>query len=217
MPGVCLGTGFITELTLQPIIMELLKARAIAVAVCESIEPFTTKLHIAGSIRRKKPDVKDIEICVLPKFDISYTTDLFGNKTPVNKIQFSFIKAVEGIGKIEKGNAYGRYMKIVLSEGINLDLFIPDEEDFQRQFAIRTGSADYSHKILANAWRKLGWVGTNIGLRRVEDCLEHKQEGVSSTWECIKNRNNKPPFWQTEEEFFAWLGIAHIGPEYRNV
>lgn len=197
--------------------MELSKAREIAVAVCTRLEPYTTQLRIAGSIRRKKPDVKDIEIVCLPKYDVTESTDLFGNKTPVNNVTYAFIQMVQSLGKIEKGNAYGRYLKIVLAEGINLDLFIPDADDFIRQFVIRTGSAEYAHRIIAGGWRKLGWVGTNIGLRRIEDCVEHKLEGGKSTWECIRNRNNKPPVWKEEAEFFTWLGIEHIPAELRNL
>jgi len=197
--------------------MELSQARAIAVAACTKIEPFTTRLHIAGSIRRKKPEIKDIEIVCLPKFDITYNTDLFMNKTPIYGVQIGFVRAVEALGTIEKGTPYGKYLKIVLPEGINLDLFIPDVEDFIRQYVIRTGSADYAHKVIAAAWRRKGWVGSNCGLRRVEDCIEHKQPDGKSKWECVRNKTNTPPNWQTETEFYQWLGLEHIGPELRNL
>jgi DNA polymerase/3'-5' exonuclease PolX len=193
------------------------EASELAISLCVKLSPFCTKINIAGSIRRKKPIIGDIEIVCLPKFDITYNTDLFMNKTSVYGVQIGFVRAVEALGTIEKGTPYGKYLKIVLPEGINLDLFIPNTDDFFRQYAIRTGSADYAHKILANGWRKLGWVGSDLGLRREEDCIETKIEGGKSKWTCIRNKQNKPPAWQSELEFFNWINVNFVKPEFRNI
>jgi len=197
--------------------MELKKASEIAVAVCQKLQPFCNKIHIAGSIRRKKLEVKDIEIVVEPKLVTQPTNDLFGAGAPKEIIHPQFILTVDLLGKIEKGKATGRYCKIILPEGIALDLFIPEPSDFFRQYAIRTGSADYSHKILAAAWRRKGWVGSDIRLRQEKDCIEHKQPDGKSKWVCMRNKDEKPPIWTDEKDFFNWLGINYVEPQYRNI
>ena len=68
----------------------------------------------------------------------------------------------------------GKYMQIKLRENIILDLFMPDDFDYYRQYAIRTGSADYAAKIIATGWKKKGWCGSDKGLRKISDCVETK-------------------------------------------
>jgi DNA polymerase/3'-5' exonuclease PolX len=47
--------------------MELSRAREIAKRVLVLLRPFCERAEIAGSIRRGKPEVGDIEIVVIPK------------------------------------------------------------------------------------------------------------------------------------------------------
>ena len=107
---------------------------------------------------------------------------------------------------------------------INLDLFMPEEYDFYRQYAIRTGSADWVSRFLATGWRKAGWVGTDAGLRRIEECEninEGKLDGhgvrMKPKWKCVVNSPTRPPFWKSEEEFFSFINLEYIEPKYRNV
>ncbi len=60
------------------------RALAIAAKIRTELEPFCDRIEIAGSIRRKKPNVKDVEIVAIPK---PYETGLFesGIATIVNK------------------------------------------------------------------------------------------------------------------------------------
>lgn len=199
--------------------MELSKAKEIAIEVGKKLQPHCNIIHIAGSIRRKKPEVKDIEIVCLPKIhEIDNGFDLFGKKHAPSLMRTNeFINEVGMLGKIEKGNPEGRYVKIILPELINLDLFIPDPPDFYRQYAIRTGSADYAFKVIANGWRKKGWVGSDLGLRLEKDCLETKQPDGKSKWTCVRNKNNTPPIWQSEIEFFEWINVPYVKPEFRNI
>lgn len=197
--------------------MILHEAKSIAIDICYKLQPFTTRINIAGSIRRKKPEVKDIEIVLTPTIIQSSYKDLFGAVKTSNIVSPDFTQVIDSLGKIEKGNSCGRYMKIVLPQGINLDLFIPDPPDFYRQYAIRTGSADYSFKVITHGWRKIGWVGSDLGLRLEKDCVETKQPDGKSKWTCVRNKNNTPPAWESEGEFFDWLGVKMVAPELRNI
>lgn len=197
--------------------MRLEDARKIAVDICTRLQPYCEKIHIAGSIRRKKPEVKDIEICLLPNLGFTESGDLFGNSIRKIEINPIFKEIVNTLGIIEKGNVNGKYMKIVLPQGINLDLFMPEQDDYFRQLIVRTGSSEYSHKIIANGWRKIGWVGSDIGLRLEKDCIEHKDKNNKSKWVCVRNKNNKPPIWTSEKSVYEWLKIPYLDPELRNI
>ena len=61
------------------------QARGVAELLVQAMSPFCERIEIAGSLRRKKALVSDIEICVIPKRearpDIS---SLFAEKVQVN-------------------------------------------------------------------------------------------------------------------------------------
>lgn len=191
------------------------KAKKIADRLVELLTPTVERIHIAGSIRREKEQVKDIEIICIPK-KIWVPTDLFGAGYHIIDPEFS--KVLETITDTrEKGKDDGRYIQIILkksnpqSPDIKLDLFMPEPDDFYRQFAIRTGSKEYSQKVLAEGWVKKGWRGTtNAGLRHQRDCT-HRASG----WFCFNEKGEKPPVWESEQEFFDWLGIEWIEPKLR--
>lgn len=189
--------------------MDLKIAKSIAVDKCYLLQPYCEIIKIAGGVRRKVPFPHDIEIVVMPKKDI--VTDLFGKGVR----SVDFINVANRLGEIIKGKASEKMMQIMLPEKIMLDLFIPDEWDYWRQFAIRTGSRDYSQNVIANAWLKLGWCGSNMGLRKQDDCLR-KMMGGKPFWVCTNPKGEKPPAWASEEEFFSWLKVKWIKPEQRS-
>jgi DNA polymerase/3'-5' exonuclease PolX len=196
--------------------MELIKAKKIATAICYQLLPYCSKINIAGSIRRKKPEVKDIEIICVPKKILAQFENLF-ERTEISIVDPEFAKTVLSLGQVIKGVPQGKYMQLELPEGIKLDLFIPADFDYYRQFAIRTGSADYSAKIIAAGWKRIGWCGADIGLRLIKDCTEHKGPDGKTKYKCERAKNNRPPVWQSEEEFFKWIKVPFIQPEFRNV
>ena len=189
-------------------------AQKIAVDICYRLQPYCDKINIAGSVRRKKSEVKDIEIICVPKKEI--LKDMFGwDECVIVNLQFQ--KEAEQLGEVVKGKSDGKYMQIKLPQGINLDLFMPDDFDYYRQYAIRTGSADYAAKIIAGGWRKIGWCGSDKGLRKMSDCIETKMPDGKSKWKCVKSNAELPPFWKSEEEFFNWINVKMLPPEQRIV
>lgn len=189
-------------------------AEATAQIVINRLKPFCSKIEIAGSIRRKKEVVGDIEIVCIPnRKDLYHNGDLFSQPAKNNgHLSANFAQAANSMGTVLKGNPTGRYMQIELITGINLDLFMTTEEDYFRQLAIRTGPSEFSHKVIATTWSKKGWCGTEFGLRRQTECAR-----LNGLWRLgIPNSiAEKPPVWQSEEEFFKWLGLAYTKPELR--
>lgn len=192
--------------------MQLYEASNIAVAICYKLQSYCNKINIAGSIRRKKATVGDIEIVCSPKKVPAGQSSLFDEVTELVSAK-EFHNAVSQLGAIELGNPDGRQMKILLPEGIKLDLFMPQPHDYYRIYAIRTGSAQYSSLILATTWKRKGWVGTEHGLRRIEDC----KEMAENKWKLINTKGELPPVWASEEKFFEWLGVKWVEPSIRDI
>jgi hypothetical protein len=194
--------------------MLLEPALKIAHTVQASLMEHCDITHIAGSCRRLKPDVGDIEVMCLPRKDKSFKEDIFAT-SEVQTVTKPFVNAVLSLGHRLKGDPGGRYMQILLPEGINLDLFMPEEYDYYRQLAIRTGPAEYSYAVLAVGWRKIGWCGTKDGLRLISDCREIRKCSGSSTWYCINPTPELPPKWKSEREFFDWIKVPWTEPARR--
>lgn len=101
----------------------------------ESIKDSVIRQEIAGSIRRLKPQVKDIEICLIVK-DNNYN-QLFES---LQKHGY-FIKP--GVPDIMPWSAKigAKYLRMFLNEEIKLDIFIADVSNWGGIFLQRTGSA----------------------------------------------------------------------------
>lgn len=196
----------------------LANAQHIANRIVQILAPHCDRIHIAGSIRRKQAQVKDVEILCLPKKETK-NEDLFGSADLI--VSRDFVEALAGITRLViKGNTSGRYMQIALVNcSLVLDLFLPEEKDYYRQLAIRTGSAEFSQKVLAHGWRRHGWVGCGeLGLRKEEDCIPIKNaEQKIIAWKCIKLDGELPPVWPSEEDFFKWIGVTWLPPELRDL
>jgi len=175
--------------------MKLIEAKQIAVSLCYLLQPLAAKINIAGSIRRKQAEVKDIEIIALISRE--------------NRTKMYHLLSINCYWK--KGQGIGRYMQWQHKDtGIKIDLFLPVENDYYRIYAIRTGSSEYSSKVIATAWVKLGWVGTEHGLRKRSECIKKGDK-----WIVAAGFPELPPVWASEQEFFRWLGIEYIDPFYR--
>jgi len=205
--------------------MHLYYANTIAENLLRELQPYCEPgfCNIAGSVRRKKEEVKDIEIVCLPKKAIREERNLFNEvigKTTV--IHPEFERIIREAGSIVKGKFIGRQMQVEMKrefEGaqhtISLDLFMPQPHDYYRQYAIRTGSAEYAHRYIANAWIKRGWCGVNGDLRLIKECIKQPD----GKWVLRSDVTNPtlPPVWKSEEEFFNWLFVPYMEPKYRNL
>lgn len=195
--------------------MQYKQAKEIAIRVLRELEKFTTKCDIVGSVSREKPEPHDLELTCLPR--TIEVTDLFGEVQERKRIH-EFCVTVKRLGVILKGDVEkGRYVQIQLPENINLDLFIPQESDYERQKNIRIGPSEYSHKVLAAGWLKKGFAGTKEGLRLQSECYKKDVGGGKHEWVCNVKNPTLPPVWQNSWEFFQWLGIEFKEPKYRTV
>ena len=117
-----------------------------ALQVKAALAPHCERIEIAGSIRRKKLMVGDIEIVAIPK---PYEVGLFAS---------GIVPVVNQWDKV-KGELPCKYTQRILPSGIKLDLFFATPDNWGYILAIRTGPADYSAQVLAAGWVKRGYKG----------------------------------------------------------
>lgn len=208
--------------------MELRKANTVVADLTRIIGPYCRRFHIAGSVRRMVWQVKDIEVVLLPHMIQQQAPTLFAETVEtVRVLDPQFVRAFQklGVPTVGKLEPKARFIKIPYTSfygKINLDVFIPSEEDYFRQLCIRTGSRDFVFKYIAAGWRKLGWCGTDDGLRKMSDCQninEGKLDGQGvrrkPKWVCVAEKPELPPVWKSEEDFFDFIRIKYIHPKQR--
>lgn len=115
--------------------MKLAQAQQIAEKYLNLLRPHCSRIQIAGSIRREKPDVKDVEIVCIPQ-------DIEG-----------FAAQVKQWPKV-KGEPTGKYTQRNLPEEIKLDLFMAEERNWGLILVIRTGPAEFNRRWLYRAKEK---------------------------------------------------------------
>lgn len=132
--------------------MELEKAKAIAEALKERLAPACERVSIAGSIRRRKPDVGDIELLAIPK--VVKGEDMLN--TELAHLIFQGVLRL----RLNKGGqrTYGPKNKLLVHvrSGIGVDIFSTTEECWPVALTIRTGSKEFNIAI-ATAAQKKGW------------------------------------------------------------
>lgn len=179
--------------------MPLREAFERADALRNDLMPYCDRIEIAGSIRRAKPWVNDIEIVCIPKEEPSPTAsgDLFGE--PAAKVMGSvrvrgFLMVVHKYAAtIVKGKpATGRYVQFLARTGVKVDLFTATPDNWGYILAIRTGSAEFSQS-LAWRWKKMGYEG---------------QEGMLTKF-------GKPLPLREERDLFDLLQLPFVAPSDR--
>jgi len=158
-----------------------------AECVVINLKPYCERIEIAGSVRREKDQVGDIEIVCIPK---TISTGLFGDETERHPGFVAWVNKLESV----KGKPTGKYTQRILGNGMHLDLFMATPDNWGLIFAIRTGSAEFSQKRLAARWVQLGYHSFNGMLIRHDD-------------ETVPVRE--------ESELFELLGIPWVEPKDR--
>lgn len=192
--------------------MNLHEAEAVAQDLYWQLEPACERLQIAGSIRRKKGDVKDIEIVAIPIIQRHQRLNMFGEliaeyfESEIDALVRSSGLDDWGLDPELKrdGSKYKRLQH--LNSGICCDLFLTTEAGWGGALAIRTGPGDFSKALVTLALRQNKHVADGY--------LIHGHP--KSPGGCPKGPDC-PLIIPTgsEAEFFSALGLPWIEPEYR--
>lgn len=177
----------------EQVAMERIKAAEIARMVGNQIIPYCVRLEIAGSIRRGKDEVGDIELVAMPKMEPVY--DLWGEKVGEHSL-LNDRSIFEAMGKISKSGK--RFVQVELLEGINLDLFIVlPPAQWGVILAIRTGPVEFSQWIVTS--RSKG--GALLNGWKVEE---------GRVWDGQTELT-----FNEEIDFLKWLELGWIEPRDR--
>jgi len=115
--------------------MDLERAKAIADEVVKRLGPYCSRIQVAGSIRRKSPNPKDIDIVLIP-------SDLW-----------SLSAEVKGLGRAQIS---GNKLKRINHNGVQVDLYYATPATWATLLLIRTGSRENNIRLATLAKRR-GW------------------------------------------------------------
>lgn len=176
--------------------MKLAQAQEIALHVAALLEPACERVVVAGSIRRERVEVKDIELVGLPLFG----QDMFGARDYSRPSCLNEVieQLVQG-GKLEwdtllprNGDKYKRF--VFPGSRIAIDLFLAVHGNMGNTLAIRTGNAKFSEALMSMAKRQ--------GLQQKDGFLRRQLGG--GVVPC-----------ETEIAYFNALGLQFVPPILR--
>jgi len=131
--------------------MELENAKVIAEKLKSLLAPVCEKIEVAGSIRRRKPEVGDIELLCIPRYVV-------GVDQLDSEIGALMIQGILGHRRTRRGSRiYGPKNKLMIDiSGIGVDIFSTDEKCWPVALVVRTGGKETNKRIATAALRK-GW------------------------------------------------------------
>lgn len=145
-------------------------AEVVATTLVSELAESCERIQVAGSIRRRRPDVGDIELLCVPK---AGPPNIFGEPVPTCTLFDSVSEATrELMGKkvltlrksVDGKTAFGGQNKLMvhLATGIPVDIFSVPAENWGMALLVRTGPADYCREVM---WRfqNLGMTGHAYG------------------------------------------------------
>ena len=191
-------------------------ARALDLAhelVCD-LRSECEQIAIAGSVRREKAEVKDLELVAIPKFELVPILDMFGQQMGVDRVNLLEERLDALLEPCTWPWAFdamlrrnGPHYKRLWNEEARIacDLFLTTERGWGGAMAIRTGPADFSQALVTLALRRRMHVA--------DGCLLHghpKDDGCTKGELCPLI---VPTL--TEEAFFQALGLKWVDPRSR--
>jgi DNA polymerase/3'-5' exonuclease PolX len=143
----------------QKRLMQHPDALTLAQYIEAALSPACDRIAIAGSIRRRKEKVGDIELLTIPKIGaVQRGGTLFSeqgcllNRALHKRVEAGTLEVVKGHGGDHKFRQY-RIMPPVVTDPVGLDIFTATREGWGYQLAIRTGPADYSQRLVTQRYK----------------------------------------------------------------
>ncbi len=165
------------------------EARPLAVSLVEglqeSVGEFIQKIEIAGSMRRWKETIGDLDILVV--------------SDEAERVMAAFKQLPPVVDVIGSGNTK---CSVILTTGLQADLRVVGAKNWGAALQYFTGSKEHNVPVRQIALDQ-GWSLNEYGLTATGG-LEGKSSGES-----------EPKFFETEEELYEFLGLEWVPPEMR--
>lgn len=186
----------------------LAEAAALATELADLLHASCERIEIAGSIRRQRPDIGDLELVAIPQH--ASQVDLFGEPCASVNLLEERVAWLLDVGEMfprltaDGQQRLGLKYKALTYRGMAVDLFITTTECWGVIFTIRTGPADFSHRLVTSQSQRMqdGRYGLLPNHLRVRDGR-------------LVGTDGQPLDTPTEESVFAAIGLPWISPEQR--
>lgn len=177
------------------------KAFAVAVQLESRLAPFCERIEIAGSIRRQKETVGDIEILFVPK-TAKRMRDLFMEEE--YSLVWAEVDKMIGIELDKRPNVNGQVawgdqnrLAIHTASGIPVDFFATTQDKWWNSLVVRTGGKE-NNMAIAKAANSLGWHWEAYGTGF------HHDTGTEPHYKT-----------RSEEDVFRFVGLSYLLPHER--
>jgi DNA polymerase/3'-5' exonuclease PolX len=172
-------------------------ALAVAKELCDLLKPLTLRLIVAGSLRRRKAEVGDVEIVYIPRIDM--VPDGFFDKKEVNLPDALFDELLQSGRLAKRTNVNGSEMwgdknklAVHVASGIPVDLFSARLGNWFNYVVCRTGGAESNMRIASAAQAK-GWKWNPYGIG-------------------FTNETGSDVFVNSERDVFELVGLKYLEP-----
>jgi DNA polymerase/3'-5' exonuclease PolX len=171
-------------------------AIAVAKQMCDALRPVTEKLCVAGSLRRGRNTVCDVEIIYVPCFE-KRQVDLLSTRD-VNLVDLALEALIESRVIAKRTNAksrtmWGEHNKFAIHAcGIPVDFFASSEACWFNYLVWKTGGAS-TNRAIAEAAQNRGWKWNPYG------------EGFTDNLGEIRKV-------KSEQEVFEFVGLRYLEP-----
>lgn len=164
------------------------------------IRPYCTRLEIAGSIRRGKPEVKDAELVAIPGAGLLSFLDALVNQGRIQKAEYGE----------SRSHRWGPKYRGLIWQGLRVEIFLTDATSWGYIYWLRTGPGDGNQTLV-----------TLLGTHKAPIRVREGQVWTSRNW----TYNAKKKQWAGEDErqvqvpdeatWFALIGLPCIPPGKR--
>lgn len=161
--------------------MDFGQAYGIATRLGDTLAAACERLEVAGSVRRRKPEVKDIELVVIPRWTRRPRMDAqlgLGQAVTSERVNdlATLVQSLQAAGHLQvikpgtptsqrepwRLDPAGKYWRLYLPHrDINVDLFLTTPASWGLVYLIRTGAADFSQAMLAR-WKAVSGGGYSL-------------------------------------------------------
>jgi len=183
-----------------------------ALTLTGALDSACERLEVAGSLRREKPEVHDIELVAMTRFEERPGDDLWSTEATHDLLEERIAELLaarfieprqvannRADGRVEFQTKLGPAFKALVYRGIPVDLFVVrPPATWGCIYALRTGPGDWNTRLVTDC-KAIG--------RRVAGGQVERWDG--SAWVAVPTPE--------EPDFFRELGQPWVDPEHRSV
>jgi len=181
-------------------------AADLAARIADGLAPVCERIQIAGSIRRQRPDVGDIELVVIPRFSRSLLPDVPG--VSLLDLELNAWLLQGRLLRANKGETLKQYYIPALARDghyFKLEINVSDPERWPVELAIHTGSANFSHRLVTPRNRL---IAPGVYGLLPSHCI------VKDRWQVWDEAGRL--HFADEREFIEWACGEWVEPERRD-